>query len=49
MSPYVAAIMYAHMPEPWVSRAKFVGRNYELLNDALDGALGEEEHDPDDE
>jgi hypothetical protein len=32
MSPEAAAIIHAHLPEPWVTRAKFVGPNFENLN-----------------
>jgi hypothetical protein len=35
MSPEAAAIIYGHLPEPWLKRALFVGPNYERLDAVL--------------
>lgn len=35
MSPEVAAIIHAHLPEPWVRRAVFVGPEANILKSCI--------------
>ena len=43
MSPEAAAIIHAHLPEPWVERAKFVGEGYAGLRSAEGEEIESEE------